>query len=52
MNMGLEKKTNKKKVVKHNKTKKQNNKIILNDDLKDFLWNTFESRFQNKINLI
>jgi hypothetical protein len=40
------------KIEKTNETKKQNNKIIVNDELKNFLWNTFELRFQKKINLI
>ena len=40
------------KIEKTNGTKKENNKIVLNNDLKDFLWNTFEYRFQKKINLI
>ena len=39
-------------ITKMNDTKKIKNKIEINDELKTFLWNTFESRFTNKTNLI
>lgn len=39
-------------ITKMNDTKKVKNKIEVNDELKTFLWNTFESRFANKTNLI
>ena len=39
-------------ITKMNDTKKIKNKIEVNDELKTFLWNTFESRFINKTNLI
>jgi hypothetical protein len=39
-------------IIKTNHTKKEKNKIEINDELKTFLWNTFEYRFANKTNLI
>jgi len=39
-------------ITKMNDTKKIKNKIEINDELKTFLWNTFESRFVKKGNLV
>jgi hypothetical protein len=39
-------------INKMNDTKKIKNKIEVNDELKTFLWDTFESRFVKKGNLV
>ena len=39
-------------INKMNDTKKIKNKIEVNDELKTFLWDTFESRFVKKANLV
>ncbi len=39
-------------IIKTNHTKKEKNKIEINDELKTFLWNTFESRFVKNGNLV
>ena len=39
-------------ITKMNDTKKIKNKIEINDELKTFLWNTFESKFVKNGNLV
>jgi hypothetical protein len=49
----IEKRFGEKLIIKNiNKSKKRLNKIIINDELKSFVWDNFEKRFEKRNQLI